>query len=49
MMVHSKISADSLTYTVTALYPRLSLIDIILGRNHLWIGSDYRTNKFNDM
>ncbi len=47
MIAHNYFSADSLTYTVSAFYPGLSLIDIILNLRYLRISSDLKTNKSN--
>ena len=49
MIVHNYFSADSLTYTVSAFYPGLPLIDIILNLRYLKISSGLKTNKFDDV
>jgi len=49
MIALNYFSADSLTYTVSAFYPGLSLIDIILTLRYLGISSDFKTNKSNDI
>ena len=49
MIAHNYFSADSLAYTVSAFYPGLSLIDIILNLRYLRISSDLKTNKSNNI
>ena len=49
MIAHNYFSADSLRYTVSAFYPGLSVIDIILNLLYLRISSDLKTNKSNDI
>ena len=49
MIAHNYFSADSLTYTVSAFYPGLSIIDIILNLRYLIISSDLKTNKSNNI
>lgn len=49
MIAHNYFSADSLTYTVSAFYPGLSVIDIILNLRYLRISSDLKTNKSNNI
>ena len=49
MIAHNYFSADSLTYTVSAFYPGLSPLDIILNLRYFRISSDIKTNKSNDI
>ncbi len=49
MIAHNYFSANSLTYTVSAFYPGLSLIDIILNLRYFRISSDPKANKSNDI
>ena len=49
MIAHNYFSVDTLTSTVSAFYPGLSLIDIILNLRYLRISSDLKTNKSNDI
>ncbi len=47
--MHNYFSADFLTYAVSAFYPGLSIIGIILILRYLRISSGLKTNKFNDV
>ncbi len=49
MIAHNYFSVDSLTYTVSAFYSGLSIIDIILNLRYLRICSDLKIYKSNDI
>ena len=49
MIAQNYFSAEVPTYTVSAFYPGLSVIDIILNLRYLRISSDLKTNKSNDI
>ena len=48
MIAYNYFSADFLRYKVSAFYPGLSIIDIILNFRYLRMSSDLKTNKSNE-